>query len=76
MHARAVAALAEQDGQIPGVSDKREDVTDEVLTLGIRPRHSAGFDLCDVAVIDQVFADSEWDLAAPFGERPSPVAAR
>jgi hypothetical protein len=44
---------------------------DEALTTGVHRCRSSGFAPRDVAVLDRVFADGQWELAALFGDRPS-----
>jgi hypothetical protein len=61
---------AEQREHIPVVSDEHAGALDEVLTVAMRTRRSAGLKLVNVAAVDDVFADNEWDLAAPF-QRPA-----
>ena len=67
---RAVTAPAEQGEQDRVPSDGHGGAMDDALTAGTRPAPSPGSDLFDAAVLDQIFADSESGLAAPFSDGP------
>jgi hypothetical protein len=63
-HDGAATILAQQRDQSPVVSDNREGVVDKALTTRLRLRRSETFAVRDRAIVDQVFADSAWNLAA------------
>jgi hypothetical protein len=67
---RALTAPAEQGEQSRGVRDAHGGAMDDALTAGTRPAPSPGSDLFDVAVLDQVFADSAVSPAAPSLDGP------
>src|SRR5262249_33922776 len=54
----------------PGQLLEHESVVDDALTASTRPVPSLGSDLFEVAVLDQLFADSETGLAGPFLDGP------